>query len=106
MVARCAAAGIDIDQSYRELMLEIRVGGPASDRLCRGLSCTVTPEVLSERQVEMLSLMADGLNAAETAVEMGIAVDTVRFMTKRVRSRLKARSTLHAVAIVLRRGLI
>ena len=61
---------------------------------------------LSEREREILQLLAEGYHTEEVARRIGLSVETVKADTKRVIARLQADTRTHAVAIALRRTLI
>ena len=61
---------------------------------------------LSEREREILQLLAEGFHTEEVARRIGLSVETVKSDTKRVIAKLQADSRTHAVAIALRRALI
>jgi DNA-binding NarL/FixJ family response regulator len=61
---------------------------------------------LSEREREILQLLAEGFHTEEVARRIGLSVETVKADTKRTIGKLQADSRTHAVAIALRRALI
>ena len=68
--------------------------GPASDA------------PLSEREREILQLLAGGLHTEEVAERIGLSAETVKSDTKRAIQKLEADTRVHAVAIALRQALI
>jgi PAS domain S-box-containing protein len=58
------------------------------------------------REVEILELVADGLDNDEIARRLFVSVDTVKSHVRRLIQRLGARNRTHAVAVALRRNLI
>ena len=62
--------------------------------------------VLSRRQAQVLALAAHGLTWRETALALGIAPATVRSHLCKVRARLAAVNTTHAVYLALYRGIV
>jgi DNA-binding NarL/FixJ family response regulator len=68
--------------------------GPASDA------------PLSEREREILQLLAGGLHTDEVASRIGLSAETVKSDTKRAIQKLEADTRVHAVAIALRKALI
>ena len=67
---------------------------------------TTAEQSLSEREREILQLLAEGYHTEEVARRIGLSVETVKSDTKRVIAKLQADSRTHAVAIALRRALI
>lgn len=66
---------------------------------------TVSGE-LTEREVDILSLIADGLTYVEAGKRAGISRDTVNNHLARARLALRTRSNAHSVAVAFRRGLL
>ena len=82
-----------VDPSLSPMLL-IKEGTPTAE------------QALSEREREILQLLAEGYHTEEVARRIGLSVETVKSDTKRVIAKLKADSRTHAVAIALRRALI
>jgi DNA-binding NarL/FixJ family response regulator len=61
---------------------------------------------LTERERDVLRLLADGLRSEEIAARLFISEHTVRAHAAKATTRLGARTRTHAVAIALRNGLI
>ncbi len=61
---------------------------------------------LSEREREILQLLAEGLHTEEVAGRIGLSAETVKSDTKRAITKLEADGRVHAVAIALRQALI
>jgi DNA-binding NarL/FixJ family response regulator len=61
---------------------------------------------LSEREREILQLLAEGNHTEEVARRIGLSVETVKSDTKRVIGKLQADTRTHAVAIALRQAII
>lgn len=61
---------------------------------------------LTPREVEVVSLVANGNTQPAIAELLGIANDTVNFHLDNVRSKLEAKNTVNAVAICLRQKII
>lgn len=58
--------------------------------------------VITDREEEVLLLLGDGHGEREIAVRLGISRWTVRAHRSNARRKLSARTTTHAVAIVVR----
>ncbi|HEX8073394.1 MAG TPA: response regulator transcription factor [Thermoleophilaceae bacterium] len=82
-----------VDPSLSPMLL-ISEGGSAAE------------QSLSEREREILQLLAEGFHTEEVARRIGLSVETVKSDTKRVIAKLQADTRTHAVAIALRRALI
>ena len=61
---------------------------------------------LSEREREILQLLAEGLHTDEVARRIGLSSETVKSDTKRATLKLEADTRVHAVAIALRQARI
>ncbi len=61
---------------------------------------------LAERELQVLRLVADGLDTAEIAVTLSYSQRTVKNVLHDITSRLHLRNRSHAVAYALRHGLI
>ena len=61
---------------------------------------------LSEREREILQLLAGGLHTEEVATRIALSPETVKSDTKRAIQKLEADTRVHAVAIALRKALI
>jgi DNA-binding NarL/FixJ family response regulator len=66
----------------------------------------VTEAALSEREREILQLLAEGLHTEEVARRIGLSAETVKSDTKRAINKLEADTRVHAVAIALRQAMI
>lgn len=62
--------------------------------------------LLSEREREIVQLLAEGHHTEVIANRIGLSVETVKSDTKRVIGKLQADTRTHAVAIALRQSLI
>ena len=61
---------------------------------------------LSEREREILQLLAEGLHTDQVAQRIGLSAETVKSDTRRAITKLEADGRVHAVAIALREALI
>ena len=61
---------------------------------------------LSNRQKEVLALVAQGATDSEIAQQLCLSVDTVAWHVKEIRARLDARSRAHAVALAMHHDLL
>ena len=66
----------------------------------------VSDTPLSEREREILQLLAEGLHTDQVAERIGLSSETVKSDTKRAINKLEADGRVHAVAIALRQALI
>ena len=70
------------------------------------LASHATDDALSEREVEVLSLVAGGSSNKLIADQLKIALDTVKGHVKSILSKLGANDRTHAVTVGLKRGII
>jgi DNA-binding CsgD family transcriptional regulator len=61
---------------------------------------------LSERELQVLELIAGGLTNVEIGKQLFISVETVKTHLRKVLAKLQARSRAHAVALAFRHRLI
>ncbi len=61
---------------------------------------------LSEREVDVLKLVADGFDTSEIAIKLSYSERTVKNVIHDVTTRLQLRNRSHAVAYAVRQGLI
>ena len=90
-----------MDERIRRLVSSRPVPAKLAARLHREI---VTPSRLSEREIDVLALVACGYNATEIAPMLHLSVWTVQSHQRRLRDKLGARTMAHAVAIALKRG--
>ena len=64
------------------------------------------PAALSDRQLEVLALVAEGATNNEIAIQLHLSVKTVTYHMEAIFARLDARSRTHAVALALRQGIL
>jgi DNA-binding NarL/FixJ family response regulator len=65
-----------------------------------------TPRPLSERECEVLALIAEGYTSKDIGERLHVAEETVKSHVTNLLGYLGARNRAHAVAIALRRGLL
>ncbi len=75
-------------------------------RQARGEPATRASEELTEREREVLQLVARGATDKEVAVRLGIAANTVHYHMKNVLVKLHARNRAEAAVRALREGLV
>jgi DNA-binding CsgD family transcriptional regulator len=118
-----AMALVEGDESAQRAALEIfeRLGaGPAAEKLRQALraggvrgiprgprpSTKENPAGLTNRQIEVLALMADGLSNAEIANRLFISPKTVDHHVSAILAKLDARTRVEAVSVALHSNLI
>ncbi len=62
--------------------------------------------ILTDRQKEVLKLLADGFEDKYIAENLGISVHTVRAFVHKIIIKLEAKNRVHAVCKALRTGII
>ena len=77
------------------------MGDAYAEKIVEGTEITLT-----HREVQALSLMADGLTSPEIAALLKVAPTTVDWYGASLQEKLHAKNRNHAVALGLRRGLI
>jgi len=64
------------------------------------------PAALSDRELEVLALMAEGATNNEIAIRLHLSVRTITYHVEAIFVKLDARSRTHAVALALRQGIL
>ncbi len=64
------------------------------------------PAGLSEREAEVLRLLAEGLSDKQIAARLAIAESTARYHVTSIRNKLGADTRAQAVALAAQRGLL
>jgi DNA-binding NarL/FixJ family response regulator len=94
----------------RDLVDSIRTvhagGHLVQPEVARELAHHAADEVLTNREVEILKLIADGCSNKLVAGRLQISEDTVKGHVRNVLQKLKANDRTHAVTIALHRGFI
>ncbi len=97
-------------QSFsRETMSELLLVAHYINQRVLDLTETSAPPAakpLSPREIDALSLIANGISRAGTAEKLGISEHTLRVYIESARLKLGAANTTHAVAMALTQGLI
>jgi DNA-binding NarL/FixJ family response regulator len=93
-----------------ELLDVIRTVHAGKKRLPSAVAQTlaehISADMVSPREVQVLSLMSAGKRNKEIAAELSIAEDTVKMHVKNILAKLHASDRTEAVTIALRRGII
>jgi DNA-binding NarL/FixJ family response regulator len=108
---QAGAAGYLVKSSLRkELLSTVRavyLGEKSiSSEVAIELAEHVLDEAPSQRELEVLKLIADGTSNREIAVSLGLTESTVKSHVKNVMAKLGANDRTHAVLIAIRRGFI
>lgn len=76
------------------------------DRLAPPESPAAAPELLSDREIEVLRLVAEGLDTQEICRRLGLSVHTVRNHLQGCMRKLGVHTRTQAVSAAIRRGII
>ncbi len=98
----------DVLDTLRRAMAGEEVLSPhlAASMLSAATEPDQPPELLSERQREILQMIADGLSTKQVARELGITQKTVHNHLNAIYRRLDTQSLTHAVLSAVRLGII
>jgi ATP/maltotriose-dependent transcriptional regulator MalT len=86
----------DLDTTVKEILAELREAIESdqhSDPIPQSL-----PDPLTERELEILRLLADGLNNQAAAEKLFLGVETIRWYLKHIYSKLDVHSRTQAIA--------
>jgi DNA-binding CsgD family transcriptional regulator len=78
----------------------------SSSGRCHGIDEIAAPKRLSEREVQVLRLICDGLPAKDIANSLDISTKTVEFHKAGIAKKIGNRSVAHMVRYAIRIGLI
>jgi DNA-binding CsgD family transcriptional regulator len=81
------------------------IGNDGSAMLARG-QLGREPTILDRRELDVLTLMADGRRRDEIAERLGLTTRSLRELRRGLMAKLGARTDQHATAIAFRRGLL
>jgi DNA-binding NarL/FixJ family response regulator len=94
------AASVELHEKRLDVL---ELAGPVPERSAVG---TVAETHLTCREAEVMRLVADGYDTADVAEELAYSESTIKGVLAKLMTRLEARNRCHAIAIVLRQGLI
>lgn len=98
-----------------EAIRELAEGGaPMSPEIARRVVATlqrVAPQAaedhrLTDRELELIALLAEGHSYKTAASSLGLSIDTIRFHVRNVYAKLHVHSKSEAVTAALRRGIV
>jgi DNA-binding NarL/FixJ family response regulator len=93
------AGGMPLSPSVAALVVEIMLGVDSADAAKK-------PLALTERETELLALLAKGATYAQAAEQLGIGVGTVQSYVKSIYAKLDVGSKAEAAVIAVRLGLV
>ncbi len=113
-MVRCiqaGAAGYLLKNGIRKELLDairmVSAGRPAlSQEIVHDLAAHALDEPLSDRELEVLRLVAEGHANKEIAWRLDLSIDTIKAHLKRAFEKLGVDDRTHAVTVAIRRGFI
>jgi DNA-binding NarL/FixJ family response regulator len=108
---KAGAAGYLLKSTLRRDLLDTIRSVHAGRRhvpaqIAQEIALNPAPEGLSERELQILRLVADGHANKSIAWEVGLAEDTVKSHLKNIFAKLRANDRTHAVTTAMRRGFL
>jgi len=85
---------------------KITLSPEAAQALVRANQQAEETETLTEREVEVLKLMVDGLNNAEIAERLGVSPSTVKYHISNIPQKFGVDNRVSAVSLALQRKLV
>ena len=101
-----ASASVDDLPSAVDIILVARPAEDAPIEVRSGSRDTVVETLLTNREREILALLADGLGNKQIAARLGISTNTVKTHLELLFEKLDVSSRAEAVATGVRRGLL
>lgn len=94
----------------RDLLETVRVvhGGAKriDPKVAEQIACRMEDDMLSEREIKVLSLVATGKSNRELAAQLFISEETAKTHVRSILAKLGANDRTHAVTLALQRGII
>ena len=75
-------------------------------QIAEQIACRMEDDMLSEREIKVLSLIAAGLSNREAAEQLAISEETAKTHVRNILAKLGANDRTHAVTLALQRGII
>jgi DNA-binding NarL/FixJ family response regulator len=75
-------------------------------QIAEQIACRMEDDLLSEREIKVLSLIAAGLSNREAAEQLAISEETAKTHVRNILAKLGANDRTHAVTLALQRGII
>ena len=100
------APSLELSQAIRSVMATGSYFSPAISQQLLQASEPPAADQLTERQIEILSLIADGRSSKEIAVELGLSPKTVDVHRARIMQRLDSRDISGMTRYSVRNGLV
>ena len=90
-----------------EVIREVAAGGrPMSPEVAERLTGRISQPDLTNRELEILDLIARGLRNKEISAQLGIREDTVQGHIKSILAKLSVHDRTEAVTVAVRRGIV
>ncbi|HEX4165376.1 MAG TPA: response regulator transcription factor [Bryobacteraceae bacterium] len=100
------AKGLVRDELLNSIRSVAKGGKHIPDVIAQRLVAHIREDAISEREAQVLRLVAIGKRNKEIAGELSIAEDTVKMHVRNILSKLNASDRTEAVTVALRRGII
>lgn len=75
-------------------------------QIAEQIACRMEDDMLSEREIKVLSLIAAGKSNREVAAQLAISEETAKTHVRNILAKLGANDRTHAVTLALQRGII
>jgi DNA-binding NarL/FixJ family response regulator len=75
-------------------------------QIAEQIACRMEDDMLSEREIKVLSLIAAGKSNREVAAQLTISEETAKTHVRNILAKLGANDRTHAVTLALQRGII
>jgi two-component system NarL family response regulator len=95
--------GLTLVDTIREVA---RGGRPIPPEIAQQLTSRMFQAKLTEREIEVLNLLAQGMRNKEIAASLGISDETAQGHVKNILAKLSVHDRTEAVAVAIRRGFV
>jgi DNA-binding NarL/FixJ family response regulator len=105
--AMCYMLKDSLPDDLVEVIRNVHAGGsPIPPAIASQLARRLSQPTLTEREQQVIELLASGKRSKEIAGSLGIAKDTVQIYLRNIFAKLKVHDRLSAITVAARRGLI
>lgn len=99
-----AGSMVELVEAIEKVAAGEKYVDPRLDRVVLSQKSTREVAALSNREREIVALMAEGTSMEQIAIDLQLSIETIRTHVRNVIRKMRARNRVHAIAIALERG--